>query len=475
MNGKKLALTIVVLSCVSAAQVRAGGAQSGNILKLGAGSKAAAMSEAFTAASNEPSVMFYNPAGLARQKDSSFMAMHALWFESVGYSVAAYNRPFAGIGVFGLGLQMLNYGSIDSNNNTGVSDGTFTPRDIVASLAWGCELGGDFSVGAAAKYLSTRIDNTASAFLADAGLQYRRSGLTAGLAFQNVGTKLKFNKVSESVSRQSRLGLAYDYRSFTFYGDANLPSDADAWYAAGAEYRLVTAGKMRAAFRAGYSTRSGEARNDKTFPFSFGLGLGVDSYDLDYAFVPYGDLGQAHHITLNIRWGSNSSTSQERPTSKEPAVSADMNHGAVKSEEIPVVSTPAAAVAIGQAAVTPEIKGLLAFLKDPDWKQRRGAAFDLGKMKAVEAVAPLLELLNDENEKVRSSAAMALGRIGDKQALEPLIKKLADESAEVRALAAKALGNLGDNSAVNALKNVLRDRSAQVRNAVAAALNKLQP
>ena len=445
MNGKKLALTIAVLSCVSIAQVSAGDAQSGNILKLGAGSKAAALSEAFTAASDEPSMMFYNPAGLAPQKDSSLMVMHAIWFESVGYSVAAYNRPFGETGVFGLGVQMLNYGSIDStNNNNGASDGTFSPRDIVASLAWGRELGGDFSVGAAAKYLSTRIDNSASAFLGDAGLQYRRSGLTAGLALQNVGTKLKFNKVSEAVSRQGRLGLAYDYLTFTFYGDVNLPSDADAWYAAGAEYRLVTAGKMRAAFRAGYSTRSGEARNDKTFPFSFGLGLGVDAYDLDYAFVPYGDLGQAHHITLNIRWGANSSASQEKPAPKEPVVSAEINNGAVKSDELPVVSTPAAAVPIQEAAIDPKIKDLFAFLKDPDWKQRRGAAFDLGKMKAVEAVAPLMELLNDEDEKVRSSAAMALGRIGDKRAIKPL-------------------------------KSALKDRSAQVRKAAASALNKLQP
>jgi len=306
MNSKKLALMIAVLSCVPGTPARADSASGGNILKLGAGSKAAALSEAFTAASDDPSVLFYNPAGLAPQKDSSFMAMHAIWFESVGYSAAAYNRPFGEAGVFGLGVQLLNYGSIDSNDNTGSPDGTFTPRDIVASLAWGRELGGelsDFSVGAAAKYLSSRIDNSASAFLGDIGLQYRRGDLTAGFAFQNAGTKLKFNNVSESVATQGRFGLAYNYRDFTFYGDADLPSDAGAWYAVGAEYRAVITDKMRTAFRAGYSSRAGEARNDKTFPVSLGLGLGMNAYELDYAFVPYGDLGQAHHFTFNMRWG----------------------------------------------------------------------------------------------------------------------------------------------------------------------------
>ena len=231
------------------------------------------------------------------------MAMHAIWFESVNYSAAAYNRSFGKAGVFGLGVQLLNYGSIDSLDNTGTADGTFSPRDVVGALAWGRELGENFSVGAAAKYLSTRIDNSANALLGDLGLQFSQAGLRAGFAFQNMGTKLKYNKVSETIPTQSRFGLSYDYRAFTFYGDAGLPEDAAAWYAAGAEYRAVTAGKMRAAFRAGYSTRAGEARNDKTFPVSLGLGRGTGAYELDYAFVPYGDLGQAHHLTFNMRWG----------------------------------------------------------------------------------------------------------------------------------------------------------------------------
>jgi hypothetical protein len=279
------------------------GARIGNILSLGAGSKSAAMSEAFTASCDDPSVMFYNPAGLALQGGSSLMATHAIWFESVGYSAAAYNRAFGKTGVFAVGAQMLNYGKIDSLDNTGAADGTFSPRDSVLSLAWGREMGGGLSAGAAAKYLSTRIDKSAAAFMGDFGGQFRYRGFRSGFAVQNIGTKVKFNDTAESLPVNTRLGLGYELKSFGVYGDANLPESAEAWYALGAEYRAPAAGKVLAVFRAGYSTRAAQARGGKTIPFSFGIGLGMDAYELDYAMTPYGNLGQAHQFTFNMRWG----------------------------------------------------------------------------------------------------------------------------------------------------------------------------
>lgn len=302
---KKLAKHIVLAACALAPACSfAAGAAGGNVLKLGAGSRAAAMADAFTAGSGDASVLFYNPAGLAYEEAASVMASHALWFESVGYTAAAYSRSLRGSGAFGVGLQLLNYGSIDSLDNTGASDGSFSPRDIALGGGWGKKFGDNWAAGAQAKFLSCKIEESASAFLLDLGAQYRREAFTAGLAVQNIGTRLKFNSESESVSMQPRLGAAYAWPKVSVFGDIVLPTEAKSWFALGAEYRVYSTDELRGAFRAGYSTRMADVRQDKTFPLSFGLGLGMNAFGFDYAFVPYGDLGSTHHIALSWRWDS---------------------------------------------------------------------------------------------------------------------------------------------------------------------------
>ena len=303
---KKPAIQIILAACLFApAGAWAAASGAGAVFKLGAGSKAAALSEAFTAGAGDPAVMFSNPAGLAHEKGSSAMASHSVWFESVNYTVAAYNRHSEKYGTFGFGLQMLNYGEIDSTDNTGVADGSFSPRDLALSAGLGRALGENWTAGAQVKFLSSKIENSASAFLADLGAQYRRGAVTAGLSLQNAGTKLKYGSVSESVPTQVRLGAAYAWRAVTAYCDMNSPSDAKTWLALGAEYKVYSSGRTGGALRAGYSTRAADARNDKTFPLSLGLGLTMDALGLDYAFVPYGDLGQTHQLTFGYHWGGN--------------------------------------------------------------------------------------------------------------------------------------------------------------------------
>ena len=303
MNNRFFTHILFSACLLTPAAAWAGASGAGAMLKLGAGARASALSEAFTAGSGDPSVMFFNPAGLAYEKGSAAMATHALWFESVHYTVAAYNRHTPKYGTFGIGLQALSYGDITSVDNTGVADGTFSPRDLALTAGLGRDINEKLTAGAQAKYLYSKIDNSASALLVDLGAQYRHNSLTAGLAIQNAGTKLKYNSESESVPTQLRLGAAYGWSKITAYGDLNLPSDAKTWLALGVEYKAYTADNITGMLRAGYSTRANDARNDKTFPFSLGLGLSKDKFALDYAFVPYGDLGQTHHITLGMRWG----------------------------------------------------------------------------------------------------------------------------------------------------------------------------
>ena len=179
------------------------------------------------------------------------------------------------------------------------------------------------------------------------------------------------------------------------------------------------------------------------------------------------------NLAFYYHFGRSRSKAEGSKVSIASTADLEMDRTTIKSADIPAAYTATAVTAVEKEPPGPEIRIWLAQLKNPDWEERRKAAYELGRMKAAEAAGPLLEHLHDENEKVRGVAAMSLGQIGDKQALKPLIGKLEDESAYVRASAAKALGDLGDKSAVEPLKAALKDGSAEVRKCAADALEKL--
>ena len=61
----------------------------------------------------------------------------------------------------------------------------------------------------------------------------------------------------------------------------------------GAEYMA----KKTVALRLGYN-----GRNDAGTGLTLGGGLMVRRFALDYAFVPFGDLGNAHRFSFAYRW-----------------------------------------------------------------------------------------------------------------------------------------------------------------------------
>ena len=87
---------------------------------------------------------------------------------------------------------------------------------------------------------------------------------------------------------------------------------------------------------------------------------------------------------------------------------------------------------------------LVALLKDPDPRARRGAAHGLGKLSCQVAVMPLIEVLCRPSEcaAVRSAAAGSLGRLGDPRAVGILTYHSQNQNAWVRGQASKALARL---------------------------------
>jgi HEAT repeat protein len=120
----------------------------------------------------------------------------------------------------------------------------------------------------------------------------------------------------------------------------------------------------------------------------------------------------------------------------------------------------------------PAVKPLIAALKDPDRRVRRGAAWALGEIRAVRAVEPLIATMKDGSPEVRKDVAWALGEIGDSRAVEPLIRALSDSDDQVHWNAEGALAKMGE-PAVKPLIAALKNPDGGVRQGAAWALGEV--
>ena len=278
------------------------GTTSAAFLKLGAGARPSAMGNCYVGIADDSTAIYWNPAGLAQidAKNGTASLMHAVWFEEILYDWASYAVPIRNWGVFGIGVQYLSYGSIDQTDNTGLNTGTFSPTDMAISLAWAKKIKG-FDVGLNIKYISSKIVNTATAYAADLGVMKKLmdNKLSLGLAVQNMGTALKYVTDNEPLPFNIKAGGAYKIKS-NWLGtiDINAPIDGPVYYGAGTEYVQKLSGKMQIAGRAGYNTEN--INTGGLNGFTVGLGIKYLDYALDYAFVPYGDLGNTNRISFTV-------------------------------------------------------------------------------------------------------------------------------------------------------------------------------
>lgn len=272
------------------------GNAAGQVLKIGAGARQAALGDTGTALGGDSLSVFWNPAGLGAVDRCSVSASHSRWFEEVGYSVVSAACPTKNSGVFAAGWQFLGYGSMDSLDNTGAKDGKLNPSERVLSASWGlASADKSLAFGATAKQFSMTIDRSASALAADFGLLKTYPGFSLGAAVKNAGQKIKFNRASENLPQLVKLGARAVLGRAALLADLSSSKDGS-WLSGGAEYTLVPGHDAApVALRAGYSTRA----KAKGVNFTAGCGITEESWLLDYAFAPYGDLGVTHHLSVS--------------------------------------------------------------------------------------------------------------------------------------------------------------------------------
>ncbi|MBN1594293.1 PorV/PorQ family protein [candidate division FCPU426 bacterium] len=306
-------------------------------LKIGTSSRAESMGAAYTAVVDDVDATYWNPAGLMQLKRSSIGFTHLEWFEDIRYEYISYADKYDYIGAVGIGLGFLYLGDIPKTLETTTGDyddinsgGTFGASDLLVNFAWAGNLGlRENKVGVGVKIIQESIDDNQSfSFGVDLGNQlllsktrwYRRlaknSGVayaipsTVGISVKNIGTPVKFFNQNDPLPLMVGLGLAYQFldEDLTAALDLNYQTvESMLTMHVGAEYWIHTGMRsapdqsLDLALRAGYRT----GYDSTTAPgFSFGAGVRYASLGLDYVFMPFGDLGVTHRVSLKFSWGS---------------------------------------------------------------------------------------------------------------------------------------------------------------------------
>lgn len=290
------------------------GTSGAQFLKLGAGSRAGAMGEAYSAAADDVYAAYYNPAGLTRMTGSQLAAAHTELFEDINYEFASFAYPMGreddhskhvlAASIYSLAVAGIERRTEDTLNPTG----NFNAGDYAYTLSYGHYLSPRMSLGVTGKFISQRIDSyNSEAFAADAGVQYRprpemKRPLTLSFVLRNVGTRPDFAGESDPLPIAAVGGVAYEVLPKTLVLDLDITKyrDTNAFAAFGTEYKHRIDENIGAALRVGFNTHRTD--NEGLTEVTAGAGLRFHRASFDFSWVPFGVLGNTFRYSLQINF-----------------------------------------------------------------------------------------------------------------------------------------------------------------------------
>jgi hypothetical protein len=307
------------------------GTASGSFLKIGLGARATGLGEAFVAVANDPSAIYWNPAGLASIQRQEVAVSHVEWPADIRFEHVAWVMPVKRFGgSLGFQFGVLSTALDETTELQPFGTGrTFVYSDMLAGVAYARRWTDKLLVGFGAKYvredLGKDVGNpTTSSILYDIGSIYYLGlgSVRVATSLTNFSPELKpkgefispgADGVVGTADDETRLYDGFDAPTVFRYGvafepienavtrvttsiEANQPADNAQSFKAGLEWAWLG----RLALRTGYNF------NADALKFSAGAGVNAElggwKSTLDYAYTNGGFLGPISRLTLGVRF-----------------------------------------------------------------------------------------------------------------------------------------------------------------------------
>jgi len=299
------------------------GTSSATFLRIGIGARAVGMGETFVAVANDPSAIYWNPAGLASLQRRELSISHVQWPADITYEHLTLILPSRKLG----GSVAMQFGvlgtDIDETSELQPfgTGRTFSYADAVAGVAYSRRWTDKLLVGTGVKFVYEDLGSevggpTTKAFLFDVGSIYYLGigSVRIATSLTNFGAALKpsgtYTSPFDGTTAQYdgfdpplmfRYGVAFepienDTQRLTTAFEMNQPADNELLVKAGGEWLF----KNTLALRGGYNFRADALKLSVGAGFngSFGDFRGA----LDYAYTDGGPLGAVHRVSLGVRF-----------------------------------------------------------------------------------------------------------------------------------------------------------------------------
>jgi hypothetical protein len=288
------------------------GTEGAAFLDIPVGGGPAAMGAAYTPLANDAYAATWNPGGLGFLESTQFSGQHLSYLDSLHYEYLSFAVPLprsSSCGstsdcpgsAIGGSVQYLGSGDINGMDVSGNPTGDFSSYYAAYNLAYGRTFNEKLSMGVTGKMIRAKLDDvSASAYAADLGTMYKvRGNLTLAATLTNLGSKLKFLSEGDSLPMAFHLGAAYrPSPHWLITSEGVFPKTGLHSFHLGGEWRPLELLALRMGYRTdtlkGLSMLAG---------YTLGLAVNVWGQELAYAWLPYGDLGNTHYISLLMKFG----------------------------------------------------------------------------------------------------------------------------------------------------------------------------
>ncbi|MDR3668631.1 MAG: PorV/PorQ family protein, partial [Ignavibacteriaceae bacterium] len=136
------------------------GISTAEFLKIGVGSRASAMGDAFVAVANDASALYWNPAGLVQFKDDQLLISHNMWVVDINHDFVGAVYHMDETNAFGVAFTALSMQDMPVTTEFqpfGTGD-YFGFGDIALAVTYSRKMTDQFSFGGTVRYIEETLD-----------------------------------------------------------------------------------------------------------------------------------------------------------------------------------------------------------------------------------------------------------------------------------------------------------------------------
>jgi tetratricopeptide (TPR) repeat protein len=264
--------------------------------------RSAGMGGSLLYADDDISTLLENPAVLGELATGQVALNHNSWIADIVQETVSLGVPLDALG-FGAEANYVSYGTFQGLDDNGNPTTAIGASDLGFGLGIGGKIGPGLAGGIMVKTTQQTLDDKAyTTYSMDAGaVAHPLDSLDASAAYDGMGSSIGGSQ------RATVLRLGADWRAHESRDWAavlglafNLAPQASNEILGGGE--LQVAGRYY--FRLGYAQSVQDNQVAGLNNVTFGVGLWLKPLRIDYAYLPFGDLGNVQRISFDYAFGA---------------------------------------------------------------------------------------------------------------------------------------------------------------------------